>query len=96
MYEGVGKILGFTTHLLSLALVTCFCFLFLYFTDYCLFTLVTSHHQPTMKGWIFDVLIVLVLLYFGFNIFFNYFMTLLTEPGTSVNNDSSALLEVIL
>jgi hypothetical protein len=94
MFEIVGKILGYTTHLLSFCLVSCFCFLFVYFTDYTLFTLIASHHKPTIQSWIVDILFTLFLLYFGLNIFFNYFMTMLTSPGTSTDIDSATILEV--
>lgn len=86
MLEYVGKTLGLMTHVLSLGLVTCFCFLFIYFTDYTMFTLIASRHQPTISSWIIDCSTAFIIMYFGLNVFFNYFMTMLTDPGTPSND----------
>lgn len=91
MLEITGKVLGAMTHVLSFCLVSCFCFLFIYFTDYTMFTLIASRHKPTVSSWIVDCAIALVLMYFGLNVFFNYFMTMLTDPGTPFNDDPELL-----
>lgn len=74
-------------------LVGVFCLLYMSLAYYSLFFLTLEHYME-YRSLPRTLLVLCAVLWLEFNVLFNYYMSVVTDPGTSLRNESPQLQEV--